>query len=99
MRIDIHADAPFDIKQDIDDFYYSYQHFLNKYGLFISISLILAVVVYAVMHWRRKEEPVDDNFSEINRERMRAIRRKQVGESLEDQVRRRKEGTAQDARS
>lgn len=29
MRIDIHAEAPFDIKQDIDDFYYSYQHFLN----------------------------------------------------------------------
>ncbi len=29
MRIDIHAEAPFDIKQDIDDFYYSYQHFLT----------------------------------------------------------------------
>ena len=29
MKFDIHADAPFDIKQDIDDFYYSYQFFIN----------------------------------------------------------------------
>lgn len=29
MKFDIHADAPFDIKQDIDDLYYAYILFIQ----------------------------------------------------------------------
>ncbi|CBK20684.2 uncharacterized protein [Blastocystis hominis] len=99
MKVDFSADAPFSIKEDIDALSHAYSYITWKYGGYLLIAIIAFIALYAYhyTHPPKQDPALTEEIRLANEERMKRVRRMQVGDSLEDKVRRRKQEIAEKA--
>ncbi|KAK8794207.1 hypothetical protein WA171_003331 [Blastocystis sp. BT1] len=91
MKIDLHADAPFSIEQDISSLYNLYIQITHTYGVYLFVGLVLIVVLYlsGFTCKRSSTSPLisEEESRRVNEERMRRVRRMQVGDVYDSDVR------------
>ena len=82
MKIDFTADAPFSIKEDIDDLYNRYIYITHSYSGYLIIAIVIIVLLYffCSTHHVAADPYSSEELRKANEERMKQVRRRQVGD-------------------